>query len=96
MAAARSTLLEGLEDISEEEQLRRVLEMSRYDTNVPSHDTFGHESNNPNTGTSRISSDPSFEDWVRIPAEERLQMMSRPAAAGSAATALTLQFQGAR
>ena len=31
MAAARSTLLDGLEDISEDEQLRRVLELSRGD-----------------------------------------------------------------
>jgi len=96
MAAARSTLLEGLEDISEEEQLRRVLEMSRYDTNVPSRNNFGHETNNPNTGASRISSDPSFEDWVRIPAEERLQMMSRPAAADSAVSAETAGPSGVR
>jgi len=86
MAAARSTLLEGLEDISEEEQLRRCLEMSRYDTNAPSRDSdnFGHGINDPRSGPSRISNDPSFEDWVRIPAEERLQMINRPAAVVSA------------
>jgi len=61
MAAARSTLLEGLEDISEEEQLRRVLEMSEREAGAGEADTV-----NPGTGG-------SFESWVNTPAAERLR-----------------------
>ena len=87
MAAARSTLLEGLEEISEDEQLRRVLEMSRCDNNVMNvmhdsvrtRDTVTNVSSESSTNMSRDSTS-SFEDWARIPAEQRLQMISDPSA----------------
>jgi len=91
MAAARSTLLEGLEDISEEEQLRLLLEVSKYDTESPGSEAGAHlgatnmsvDSNssagagivNTNVGATNMSLESSFEDWIRTPAEQRLQLI---------------------
>ena len=65
MAATRSTLLEGLEEISEEEQLSRLLEISKQD--------FGpdRDSTPPPDPVSN-----SYEEWASIPADVRLQMVS--------------------
>ena len=89
MAAARSTLLEGLEDISEEEQLRMVLEMSKYDTSDPSNnahlgatniavDSASSGINNLGATNMSVDSTSSFEDWIRTPAEQRLQLIMDP------------------
>ena len=65
MAATRSTLLEGLEEISEEEQLSRLLEISKQDFG-PDRDTT--------TPPDPVSN--SYEEWASIPADVRLQMVS--------------------
>ena len=82
MAAARSSLLDGLEDISEDEQLRRVLEMSRCDNNVMNvmHDNVRDVTSTESSSNMSRDSTSSFEDWARIPAEQRLQMISDPSA----------------
>ncbi len=67
MAAARSTLLEGLEGMSEEEQLRRVLELSEKEAGAL------EATANPGTGC-------SFESWVSTPAEERLRALGQSGA----------------
>ena len=69
MAAARSTLLEGLEGMSEEEQLRRVLELSEKEAGAL------EATANPSTGC-------SFESWVSTPAEERLRALGQSGAGG--------------
>ena len=69
MAAARSTLLEGLEGMSEEEQLRRVLELSEKEAGAL------EARANPATGC-------SFESWVSTPAEERLRALGQSGAGG--------------
>jgi len=79
MAASNSSLVEGLEDISEEEQLKLALEMSKNDVygsdfgNSPinmSVDSVRSESNQFET-----HSDRKFEEWCATPAEDRLQYL---------------------
>ena len=65
MATSRSSLLEGLEEISEEEQLSRLLEISKQDFG-PDRDTT--------TPSDPVSN--SYEEWASIPADVRLQMVS--------------------
>ena len=60
-----STFLEGLEDISEEEQLSRLLEISKQDYG-PDRDP----TTQPGPGSN------SYEEWASIPADVRLQMVS--------------------
>ena len=68
MATTRSTLLEGLEEISEEEQLRRLLEISRQE--VGPHIDIDTTKQPGGTGAH------SYEEWASIPADVRLQMVS--------------------
>ena len=65
MATTRSTLLEGLEEISEEEQLRRLLEISRQEV--------GPESE---TSAQAGPGSQSYEEWLSIHPDVRLQMLS--------------------
>ena len=75
MAAARSWLLDGLEDISEDEQLRRVLELSKDDAGPgPA----------PETADGAGS---GFQDWVRASPEERMEKLQQMTAMGSASAA---------
>ena len=69
MAAARSTLLEGLEGMSEEEQLRRVLELSEKEAGA------GEATDNLGAGR-------SFDSWINTPAEERLRALEQKGAGG--------------
>ena len=64
MATTRSTLLEGLEEISEEEQLRRLLEISRQEVGPESDTTV-----QPGPGSE------SYEEWASIPPDVRLQRL---------------------
>jgi len=79
MAASNSSLVEGLEDISEEEQLKLALEMSKND--VYGSD-FGNSPNNMSIDSVRSDayqlethSDRKFEEWCATPAEDRLQYL---------------------
>ena len=62
MATTRSSLLEGLEEISEEEQLRKLLEISKQDVG-------------PDTSQDTVPATNSFEEWASLPADMRLQMV---------------------
>jgi len=62
MATTRSSLLEGLEEISEEEQLRRLLEISKQDAG-------------PDTASQTGAGANSFEEWASLPTDLRLQMV---------------------
>ena len=73
MAAARSTLLDGLEDISEDEQLRRVLELSRGDAGP-----------GPGPAEAADGASSGFQDWVRSSPEERMKKLQQMTAMGSA------------
>ena len=73
MAAARSTLLDGLEDISEDEQLRRVLELSRGDAGP-----------GPGPAETADGANSGFQDWVRSSPEERMKKLQQMTAMGSA------------
>jgi len=81
MADSKSSLVEGLEDISEEEQLKLALEMSKNDVygldsdfgstpvnmSVDSIRSDSHQMDNP--------SNRNFEEWCATPAEDRLQYL---------------------
>ena len=64
MASTRSSLLEGLEEISEEEQLQRLLEISKQDA---------ESEFNSDPGPGRATS--SFEEWASLPSDLRLEMV---------------------
>jgi len=71
----RSGLLEGLEDISEEDQLKMALEMSKNDIyQVPGH--VEHSSTGMTDFNKTSNTDLDFEEWVRTPVEDRLQLLS--------------------
>ena len=75
MAAAKSTLLEGLENISEDEQLRRVLELSRTDPgrSPPGTNNYTSVSSERYMNSSGLS----LEEWRNIPAEVRLRALDQ-------------------
>ena len=62
MATTRSSLLEGLEEFSEEEQLKRLLEISKQDAG-------------PDTSHDSVSPTNTFEEWASLPSDLRLQMV---------------------
>ena len=62
MATTRSSLLEGLEEISEEEQLRKLLEISKQDVG-------------PDSSQETVPYTNSFEEWASLPSDMRLQMV---------------------
>jgi len=79
MAASNSSLVEGLEDISEEEQLKLALEMSKNDMYGSD---FGNSPINMSIDSVRSDScqlethsDRKFEEWCATPAEDRLQYL---------------------
>jgi len=86
----RSSLAEGLEDISEEEQLKMALELSKNDIFGPSAG-FGPSIQPSNTNMSVDSTYSGgagleFDDWIRTPAEDRLQLLTGAGEAGRGAT----------
>eukprot|EP00092_Neocalanus_flemingeri_P037657 GFUD01040994.1.p1 GENE.GFUD01040994.1~~GFUD01040994.1.p1 ORF type:complete len:639 (+),score=186.52 GFUD01040994.1:85-1917(+) len=76
----RSSLVEGLEDISEEEQLKMALELSKNDLLGPSVG-FG-ASFQPSPTNMSVDSTHSaaevleFDKWIRTPVEDRLQLLN--------------------
>jgi len=84
----RSSLAEGLEDISEEEQLKMALELSKNDIFGPS-DDFGPKIQ-PSSNNMSVDSNHSgggcgveFDEWIRTPAEDRLQLLTGDGPANS-------------
>jgi len=74
----RSGLVEGLEDISEEDQLKMALEMSKNDLyQAPVH--VEHSSTGMTDFDKMSNTDLDFEEWVRTPVEDRLQLLSSTA-----------------
>jgi len=76
----RSSLVEGLEHFSEEEQLKMALELSKHDT-FGSSDDLGPviQSSSTNMSVDSFQSAASgfeFDDWIRTPAEDRLQILT--------------------
>lgn len=78
----RSSFVEGLEDISEEEQLKMALEMSKNDVFGQSED-FEPSPTNMSVDSNRSSAELDFDKWIRTPVEERLQFLSGAAGATS-------------
>jgi len=77
-----SSLAEGLEGISEEEQLQRLLEISIKETELLGALTnMSVDSTSSSTGgqESAAATSSAYEDWIRTPAEERLQRLAQPA-----------------
>ena len=76
----RSSLVEGLEHFSEEEQLKMALELSKHDAFGSSNDLG--TANLPSSTNMSVDSFQSatsgfeFDDWIRTPAEDRLQLLT--------------------
>lgn len=73
-----SSFVEGLEDISEEEQLKMALEMSKNDVYgqssefEPSPTNMSVDSNRSETA----EEESRFAEWIRTPVEDRLQLLA--------------------